>query len=426
MPDSFMQLMDINEPHLIERYARALDAFGLQMPELDSFRIDMIGFSPEVAESLGDQDYLDPKRVNRRFIILSPDQANLPLVHASFSNTQDLMEEFFDKNRRVLFALTIKDVVFGEIEDNVFEIDDIDDLLSIEQVEFKIGTHENLTEKTAELKLKIDRLLKEPNAWRDDEMLHEMVDLANQTGDIRENKLLPEEVVFRHETYWTSHFGGVYIFNDDTQITVVCDPSARGFRRSRPWQVGYLDINDTMSVFRFLLDSGRLQPPLGSWIERSRLLEFRKHMAAAWLAEENGDELPHSVINQTWVRRWIRENRTQVVDNNIIPLIDWAVEQAEDWDKDDKEWGRIHIEEVEDELKFVLCRANPDHADMALTNRLISRYLPFDFVSRFEFNRPNFYRDKVNWSPDYGEFVENALENTYLKDRRNLYEDLYL
>ncbi|MEM7215260.1 MAG: DUF6638 family protein [Pseudomonadota bacterium] len=419
MPDTLTELMEVNEPHLIERYGRALSAFGFRMPELETFRIDMIGYSPEIADVLGDQDYLDPKRVNRRFIILSPDQANLSLIHQSFSNTRDLMLEFFEKNRRVLFALTIKDVIFGEIEDNVFEIDDIDDLLSIEQVEFKIGTHENLTEKTAELKLKIERLLKEPDAWRDDAMLHNMVELAKQTGDIRQNKLLPEEVVFRHDTFWASHFGGTYVFHDKNQITVICDPSARGFRRSRPWQVSYLDINDVRSVFSFLLESGRLQPPLGSWIERTRLLEFRKHMAAAWLAEQNEQELPHSIINQTWVRRWTRENISLVRDNNIIPLIDWAEEQTADW-------GNIEIEEVEEALRFVLCRADPDHPDMGLTNRLISRYLPFDFISRFEFNRPNFNRDKQIWSERYLDFVVNAIENSYLNNRENVYESLYL
>jgi hypothetical protein len=32
--------------------------------------------------------------------------------------------------------LTIKDVIFGEIEDNVARVKDIEDLLSIQQVEF--------------------------------------------------------------------------------------------------------------------------------------------------------------------------------------------------------------------------------------------------------------------------------------------------
>ena len=419
MPYSFTQLLTIDEPHLIERYNRALKAFGVKPIKLDTFTIDMTGFSPEVAKELEDEDYLDPKKVNRRFIILSPEQATLSVMHTSFSNTRDLMLEFFERNRRVLYALTIKDVVFGEIEDNVFEIDDIDDLLSIEQVEFKIGTHKNLTEKTNQLNMMIDRLLKQPDAWRDDDMLHEMVDIVKQTGDIRDNALVPEEVIFRHETFWANHFGGVYVFNDENLITVICDPSAKGFRKSRPWQVGYLDINDRGRVYDFLEKSGRLQPPLGSWIERSRLLDFRKHMAAIWLAEQEGDELPHSLINQTWVRRWMRDNIKLVKDDNKIPLIDWAIDEADDW-------KQVQMSNVEDDLKFILCRAEPEHKDMTLTNRLISHYVPFDFVSRFEFNRPEFHQDRENWSKAYSDFVAKALENTYLSDKERVYEELYL
>jgi len=418
MPDTLTKLLTIDEPHLMERYARALAAFGLKMPDLKSFRIDLIGFSPEVASALKDDAYLDPARVNRRFIILSPEQAQLSLIHASFSNTRDLMLEFFEENRKVLFALTIKDVIFGEIEDNVYEVDDIDDLLSIEQVEFKIGTHKNLTEKTAELKLKIDRLLKDPDAWRDTPMLEEMVTLAKATGDIRQNKLLPDEVMFRHKTFWASHFGGTYIFSDDTHITVICDPSAKGFRRSRPWQVGYLDIHDHRSVFKFLHDSDRMHPPLGSWIERSSLLKTRKFLAAVWLAEQKGDALPLNLHDWHWFDRWTRENTKLVKDDNVIPLIDWALEQVGDW-------ADIYIDEVEHDLKFLLCRADPDDDDMALTNRLISQFIPFDFLTKFEFNRAQFNRDKEGWSPQYLEFVETVIENTYLKDKERMYESLF-
>ena len=381
MPDTFSQLLTINEPHLVERYNRALSAFGLGSVELESFQIDMVGFS--------------------------------------FSNTRDLMLEFFKNNRRVLHALTIKDVFFGEIEDNVFEVDHIDDLLSIEQVEFKIGTHENLTEKTNQLKGMVDKLLKEPDAWRDDAMLHEMVDLAKQTGDIRDNALVPQEVFFRHETFWASHFGGIYIFNDDAHITVICDPSATGFRKSRPWQVSYLDIGDKRQVYDFLKETGRLQEPLGSWVERSRLLELRKHMKAVWMANDDSEDFPPSIINQTWVRRWVRQNGRMVSRDNTIPIIDWAIEQVMDWE-------HIDMDEVDDELKFALCRAHPDHEDSSLVNRLISHYLPYDFLTRFEFNRPEFHADRQTWSNAYSEFVAKEISNTYLKDRDNLFEDLYL
>ena len=55
-----------------------------------------------------------------------------------------------------------------------------------------------------------------------------MVDLAKVTGDIRENSLVPDKVLFRHSAFWTSHFGGVYIFVDDNTTTVIGDPSVAG------------------------------------------------------------------------------------------------------------------------------------------------------------------------------------------------------
>ncbi len=415
----FDELLMISEPHLVERYGKALASFGLKMPKLKKFQIDMIGYSPEIAKSLKNPDYLDPHRVNRRFIILTPEQENLPVVHSSFSNTRDLMAEFFEHNRRVLYALTIKDVVFGEIEDSLFKVRDIDDLLSIEQVEFKISSHAQLPEKTARLKSKIDRLLKEPEAWRDDQLIQGMVDLARETGDIRDNELLPEEVFFRHESYWSSHFGGIYIFHDGNQATVICDSSARGFRKSRPWQVSYIDIKDSRNIYRFLEESGRLEPPRGSWIERSGLLDMRLHMVAVMLADAKGDALPENGFDKKWSRQWISENRTMVGEEGTIPLLLWVESQIEDW-------STIDVRDVEDDWKFAICRADPEHPDFELVNRLISDFLPYDFITRFEFNQPNFAEDKQAWSKNYAGFVAEVLNNYYLPKHDSLFERLYL
>ncbi len=49
----FGGLLTVDEPHLIERYNKALKGFGLKPVKLDSFSIDMTGFSPEVANALG-------------------------------------------------------------------------------------------------------------------------------------------------------------------------------------------------------------------------------------------------------------------------------------------------------------------------------------------------------------------------------------
>ena len=119
------RLLPVEEPHLIDRYNKALVAFGLKPTALKSFEIDRTGFSPEIAEELGDYQYLDPNEINRRFIILTPSQQDLPVVHTAFSNTSQLVYEFFHKNARAIDALTIKDVIYGEIEDSVSRVEDI-------------------------------------------------------------------------------------------------------------------------------------------------------------------------------------------------------------------------------------------------------------------------------------------------------------
>ena len=414
----FGRLLEIVEPHLIERYNKALNAFGFPSVKLKSFNIDMAGYSPEVAEELGDTQYLDPHEVNRRFIILTPDQIDLPVVKTAFSNTEDLLYQFFEKNQRALFALTIKDVLFGEIEDSVFEVRDIDDLLSIEQVEFKVATSSDLLGKTGEMQLMIDRLTKEPDAWRDDQLLEKMVETARITGDIRTNELMPKEVIFRQPTFWTSHFGGTFVFIEETQTTVIADPAAKGFRKSRPWQVAYIDKGDHDTVYKFLAESGRIDPPRGSWIERSGLLEQRAVMLIVWLAMKENPQVDLSDVTPQWASNWAARHASLVDLEGTLPLLNWVRRQVSNW-------SNIDAGEIDPARRFVISRANPEHDDLYLTNRLISDYLPFDYMTRFVFNKPGFYKDYETWPDNYRDYVVKQIRDNYLTDKKALRRKLY-
>ncbi len=414
----FGSLYLVNEPHLIERYNRALEAFGLVRSKLDEFEIDMTGFSPQVAEELDDTFYLDPAGINRRFIILTPDQSELPIVHTLFSNTEDLMVKFFERNARALYALTIKDVVFGEIEDSVFSVDNIEDLLAIEQVEFKVSTPSNLLARASELKIMIERLRKEPNAWRDDALLKRMVSTVSVTGDIRTNSLLPDEVIFRHNTFWTAHFGGMYVFIDEDTTTVIGDPNAPGFRRSRPWQVSYLDINDRRRVFDFLVSTRRIELPRGSWIERTGLLDKRAQMVALWLAKELEPELNFNRTDWRWIKSWVGQNSKLVDNEGSIPLISWVVAQLSNW-------SGLDMDEIHPDHRFVLCRAMPGHEDQFLINRLISEYLPFDYMMRYIYNKFAFYEEYKSWPKSYQEYVVSEIAQKYLPDRAGYRQQIF-
>jgi hypothetical protein len=412
------RLLTIEEPHLIQRYNKALAAFGLKPTKLKSFEIDRTGFSPQVAEECGDYSYLDPNEVNRRFIILTPAQVKLPVVHTAFSNTSQLMFEFMSKNSRAIDALTIKDVIYGEIEDSVSRVEDIEDLLSISQVEFKVLSGEDVLGKAAELGTLVDRLRQEPDAWRNDTMLNRMVELARICGDIRENALVPDQVIFRHNAYWTSHFGGLYVFVDPDITTVISDPAAPGFRRSRPWQVSYLSINDADAVIKFLASSGRIELPRASWIETSNYLEHRAEMVVRALIHEAEPDRNLSDADKVWLQAWIHSHADLIAKDGNFPFLNAAKRQI-------AQTGRFKLEDVSPRQRFLVVRARPDHPDAWLTSQLISDFVPQDFVSRYIFNKPAFYKDYEGFGQAWRSHVVDVLKTTYLKDKAAFRARLY-
>jgi hypothetical protein len=412
------RLLPVDEPHLIDRYNKALKAFGLPPTKRTSFEIDRTGFSPQIADELGDPLYLDPNEVNRRFIILTPSQQDLPVVHTAFSNTSQLLYEFFEKNARAIDALTIKDVIYGEIEDSVAKVDDIEDLISINQVEFRVLSAEDVLGKAAELGKLVDRLKQEPDAWRDSAMLEHMVELAKVCGDIRENALVPDQVIFRHNAFWTSHFGGLYVFVDPDMTTVISDPTAPGFRRSRPWQVSYLSIRDAERVFRFLASTGRIELPRASWIEASGYLEHRAEMAVRTLIRESEPARDLANVDKVWLQTWIQRNADAINRDGVFPFLNAAKREI-------AQLGQLRIDEVFPQHRFLVVRAKPDHPDAWLTNRLISDFVPSDFVSRYVFNKQGFYKDYEGWSEPWRRQVVDTLKTTYLKDKDGFRARLY-
>ncbi len=414
----FGRLMRVEEPHLVARYNRALEAFRLKPTKLQSFDIDRTGFSPQVADELGDPDYLDPNRVNRRFIILSPAQMELPVVHTAFSNTGELVREFYAANQRTIDALTIKDVVYGEIEDSVALVDDIEDLLSISQVQFRVLSAEDVVGKAAELATLVDRLRQEPDAWRDDAMLSRMVELAKVTGDIRTNPLVPEHVIFRHDAFWSSHFGGVYVFVDKGQFTVVADPSAPGFRRSRPWQVSYIAASDHARVFAFLAETGRIDLPRASWMERSNFLEHRADMLVRSLVHRVEPERDLADLDTVRLQTWLHSHAAMVAEEGTFPFLNAAKREL-------AQLGQLKLSDIRPDRRFLVVRARPDHPDVWLVNRLISDYVPFDFVTRYVFSKQGFYRDYSAYAEAWRRHVVETLKATYLKDKAGLRERLF-
>ncbi len=412
------RLLTVSEPHLIERYNRALEAFGLPKTKLGEFQIDMMGHSPQVAEEIGIPLYLEQNISKRLFILLTPEQESLPVIGTRFSNTAGLLHVFFEKNSRAVRLATIKDVLYGEIDDNLLVIDDITDLLSIEQVEFRVLSSEDVLAKADKLRRRIDRLMDVPSAWRDDNMINEMIDLARVTGDIRTNDLVPDQLVFRHNSYFLDHFGGVYVFIDNKKFTIICDSRAPGFRRASPWKVDYIAIDDKHAVYEFLARSGRIQLPQASWLKNTGFIAHREKMVVHGIMHAVDPSLDLASMGEKEMRAWAYKNSAILERDPVIAFL-------HDIERGFSEGRPPQIDRMTDDMKFLVIRAKPNHADRWTTNRLIASFVPSDYVSRFIFDKQGFYLTYNAYAPTFKDLVVKELVEGYLTDKKAAREGLY-
>jgi len=109
----FGNLYEVSSPAMVERYNRALDYLIGKRTALTEFHVDIAGFSPEVADELGDQFYLNPHGANQMFILLSTDQKTAPLLGSQFSTSRSILQRYLEENEAQLFGLTAREAVAG-------------------------------------------------------------------------------------------------------------------------------------------------------------------------------------------------------------------------------------------------------------------------------------------------------------------------
>ena len=118
------------------------------------------------------------------------------------------------------------------------------------------------------------------------------------------------------------------------------------------------------------------------------------------------------------MKSWVRDHHRDVEESSTLRLLNWVFSKVEDW-------SAIDMEEIQPDQLFLLCRANPEHPDRYLVNRLISEYLPFDFFTMFVFNKPLFYERYEKWPDNFKDFVVDYLKHQYLANRKQARNRLY-
>lgn len=412
-------LMLVDQPHLVANYNKALTQFGFKPVAPPRFTIDAMGFSPEVAKLLRDEHYLDPHRVNPRFIILSPRQRELPYIQVAFSSTPELMRAFYDANGSALDSLTLKDVVFGEIEDDTWQVNRIEDLLSIRHVRIVLSSANGVLESAQKLEQLVTRFEREAGSWNNGALIDEMVGLAKITGDIRKSDPIPRKLDFTKNAFWADHFGGVYILRDeDGSHMVVGEPEAPPFPTKRKSLNWYLSLASPKFLFDYLEGSHRLESLNRDWLLGQGVLDQRmeQQLTAMMALSHGGDALGDLTPANT--RKWAAANAQTVQTDRVYAFLTRIKKSLQVKEE-------IDLSRSAADLRFLVVRAVPDHADAGLINRLIAEYVPFDFVTRFMVNKPAFYRDYKTYPDNLRAYIVKLISDTYFVDKDQHWQKLF-
>lgn len=415
----FGAMYEVADPYMIARYNTALEGFGLAPTKLERFVIDASGYSPEIAAELEDEDYLNPYGINRRFIILSPEQESLPIVHYRFSSTDDLMMAFYQKNAESLLTLTLKDVVYGEIENSTFRIDTIDDILSIREVVFKLRTGGQLFEKAGELKTLLNRFFAEGDAWQDNELMNDILTHAKLVGDIRYNNIIPGHIKFPLPSFWTTHFGGIYVFHEDNgDVTIIGKPEKPEFLNAVSDTFSYISLDDAQGVYSFLIDTGRILGIEPNWLIKSGLIDLRSDILVRTAIGKAHPRHHLAGLTRPEIRNWIQNNYDKLAGDGIFGFLTRTQKAL-------LNERMPNLQNTRADLKLLAVRANPAHEDRGIVSRLLSGFAPFDFYTKFAVNKQGFYDDYEQLAENQREFVVAKITRDFFPNRKKYWEMLY-
>ncbi|QCO56196.1 hypothetical protein EOK75_10935 [Pseudorhodobacter turbinis] len=396
----FGNLVEVSSPALIDRYNRALAHLTGKRTELTDFHIDISGFSPEVGEELGDERYLNPNGCNRQFILLTTAQKSAPLLNVTFSTSRGILRQFIEANEAQLFALTARDAVAGELANSVFEVSSPTRLLDIRQITIEADTIGGHVADAAKLAQKIERFRQEPAGWRDDVLIAEMIGMAKKTGDVTRVPIALPKMTFEQANFWTSHFGGLYVFRDVKLPAVISVMPQSGLEGL------VMDLSSRNRIADWLERCGLVEP-----IVKARAMDsaavLRQKMDFILVDAADALNLDLGLATRNDLRKIARQLGAALPEEfqGLSRLLAW-VEGGGDW-------PRITSEHP---AYFYTLRARA-HADRDLVNMLLSQLAPLDVRQMFITHKELFYSSYASWSDRKRGYVADFLEREYMVDK---------
>jgi len=408
----FGNLLPVMSPALVGRYNRALKHLTGKETALTEFHIDISGYSPEIGDEFGDKLYLNPKGCNQQFVLLTPDQKTAPLLNSKFSTSRSILRNFIEENEEELFALTAREAVAGELMNSVFDITSPKDLFNINQIQVEADTIKEHVAGAEALQKKIDRFMRQDDAWWDDVLIADMIETAKKTGNIQRHPVHLSSKTYTQGNYYTSHFGGIYVFRDIEKPTVIAKKHVEGLKDLPVDTI--LTFDDRVGIGEFLYHNKLMELIVADKDdETAAIIRQKIDFIMIATAANNGDDLGDLTRQQ--LRQLERQYAVHMPPayHDLMDIWRWATMG-----------GAYPRLEPDNESYFYAFRSE-QHDNRDLVNMLLADLCPLDFRQMFICHKEAFYETYHTWSEAKKEYVSRFLHEEYIMDKVGAREALF-
>jgi len=277
-------------------------------------------------------------------------------------------------------------------------------LLDIRRTTIEADTIGGHVADAAKLGRMIDRFRTEPTGWRDDVLIAEMIGLAKRTGDVTRVPIALPKMTFEQANFWTSHFGGLYVFRDAKLPAVISVLPKESLGKVPIAQV--MDLSNRNMIADWLEKNGLVEPIVKArGMDSAAVLRQKMDFILVDAADALNLDLGNATRND--LRKIAQRLGAGLPEEflGLARLLAW-VDGAGDW-------PRITSEHP---AYFYTLRSRP-HKDRDLVNMLLSRLAPLDVRQMFITHKELFYASYARWTDRKRGYVADFLEREYQVDK---------
>lgn len=303
------RLVTIEGP-MVDRYNNCLTQLGFTPTSLTSFRIDGYGWSPEIAQEKNNPAYLSHGDANPFAIILSPNQAGLPVFYPFHNFDRKMMEYVYADYAEQIEEITATTGLIIDIDRYVHSVETPLDLLSYNRISIRAIVIGDLLEGKKEQDLLIEQMMEGDN-FLSRRMQQKLLGNVKHYEDLRGKNIMIEPQSFDVESFYTRLFGGVFILRDrihQQDLIIVNDAAwVENIPKSTAYSVKY--IQDPK-----LLSSLRKRGYVEEISDNAMLMERMKKWAfVSAIAHKNRENTMDAIMNNAGLfQKYFQQHRDEM------------------------------------------------------------------------------------------------------------------